>query len=56
MVVQYYIPNQIIEKFMERGKPKLGFLAGQKIGNVLTVTHLIIPSQHEFRPDSEYGK
>ena len=55
MVVQYYIPNQVIEKFMERGKPKLGFLAGQKIGNVFTATHLIIPSQHDVRQDRKVG-
>ena len=56
MVVKYLIPNQVIEKYMERGRPSLSFLAGQKIGDVFTVTHLIIPSQHEFQLDSDFGK
>ena len=54
MAVQYNVPNQVIEKFMERGK-KLGFLAGHKNGNVITVSHLIIPIQQEFRPDIDHG-
>ena len=58
MVVQYIVPNQVIEKFMERGKPKLAFLAGQTNGDgdVITVSHLVIPTQHEFRPESELGE
>ena len=49
MGVQYLIPQQFIEKFKERGRPKLAFLAGHKDGELLTVSHLIIPSQNEFR-------
>ena len=41
---------------MERGKPKLAFLAGHRNGDVIMVSHLVIPTQHEFRPDSEFGK
>ena len=43
---------------MERGKPKLAFLAGHSnnAGDVFTVSHLVIPSQHEYQPDSEFGK
>ena len=56
MVVQYFIPNQTIEKFMERGKPKLAYLVGYKNGEDITVSHLVIPNQQEFRQDSNYGK
>ena len=55
MVVQYNIPNEVIEKFKERGK-LLAFLAGNRDGNVITVSHIIFPNQHEFRIDSEFGK
>ena len=55
MVVQYFVPNQVIEKFKERGK-ELAFLAGHKDGDCVTVSHIIFPNQHEFRLDSEYGK
>ena len=57
MVVQYNVPKGVIEKFKERGK-KLAFLAGQKDegGKIVTVSHLIVPIQQEFRPDTEYGK
>ena len=55
MVLQYLIPNQFIEKFKERGKPKLAFLAGHKDGNLITVSHLIIPTQNEFRTDIDRG-
>lgn len=55
MVVQYNIPNQVIEKFKERGKT-LAFLAGHKDGDLITVTHLIIPTQNEFRTDIDQGK
>ena len=55
MVVQYLIPNQFIEKFKERGKPTLAFLAGHKDGNLITVSHLIIPTQNEFRMDVDQG-
>ena len=56
MVVQYLVPNQVIEKFKERGKSSLGFLVGHSNGNVITVSHLVIPTQHEFRPESELGE
>ena len=55
MVLQYNIPNEVIEKFRERGK-QLAFLAGHRDGNVITVSHIIFPNQHEFRIDSEFGK
>ena len=55
MVVQYNIPNEVIEKFKERGK-LLAFLAGHRDGNVITVSHIIFPNQHEYRIDSEFGK
>ena len=55
MVVQYNIPNEVIEKFKERGK-QLAFLAGQKEGNSVTVSHIIFPIQHEYQPDRNFGK
>ena len=55
MVVQYNIPNEVIEKFRERGK-QLAFLAGCKDGNSVTVSHIVFPIQHEYHPDSEFGK
>ena len=55
MAVQFNFPNQVIEKFMERGK-KLAFLAGQKHDDITTITHIIIPVQREFQPDSQHGK
>ena len=55
MVVQYNIPNEVIEKFKERGK-LLAFLAGHRDDNVITVSHIIFPNQHEYRIDSEFGK
>ena len=56
MVVQYLIPNQFIEKFKERGKPTtLAFLVGHKDGDLITVSHLIIPTQNEFRTDVDRG-
>ena len=58
MVPKYIVPNEIIDKFMERGKPKLAFLAGHTndAGDVITVSHLVIPSQNEYQPDSNFGK
>ena len=56
MVVKYHVPNQFIEKYKERGRLKLAFLAGHNNGNVIKVTHLIIPTQHEFQLDSKFGK
>ena len=58
MVPQYNIPNEVIDKFMERGKLKLAFLVGDTndAGNVITVSHIVIPSQHEYQPDSKFGK
>ena len=56
MVVKYHVPNQIIEKYKERGRLKLAFLAGHNNNNVIKVTHLIIPTQHEFQLDSKFGK
>ena len=56
MVVQYSIPNQFIEKLKARGKPTLSFLLGHKNGDLITVSHLIIPIQNEFRMDIEQGK
>ena len=55
MVVQYNIPNEVIEKFKERGK-QLAFLAGHRDGNIITVSHIIFPNQYEYRIDSEFGK
>ena len=55
MDVLYNVPNQVIEKFMEQGK-KLAFLAGKKVGDITTVTHIVIPIQHEFQTDTEHGK
>ena len=54
MVVQYNVPNQVIEKFKERGK-NLAFLVGHKDGDLITVSHLIIPTQNEFRTDIDRG-
>ena len=54
MVVQYNIPNEVIEKFKERGK-NLAFLVGHKDGDLITVSHLIIPTQNEFRMDVDQG-
>ena len=54
MVVQYKVPNQVIEKFKERGK-SLAFLAGHKDDHLVTVSHLIIPSQNEFRTEIDQG-
>ena len=51
---QYIIPNNVIEKFLERAqtvrKKTLAFLAGQKEGNIITVTHLFIPTQQKYKP------
>ena len=54
MVVQYIIPNEVIEKFKERGK-KLAFLAGQKDIDIITISHIIFPIQQTFHPDFEQG-
>lgn len=48
------IPDQVIEKFMEHGN-KLGFLAGKKDGDITKVTHLVIPIQKKYHPDTEHG-
>ena len=55
MVVQYNVPNKVIENFKERGK-NLAFLVGHKDGDLITVSHLIIPTQNEFRTDIDGGK
>ena len=55
MVLQFNVPEQVIEKFKETGK-ELGFLAGLEEGNLIIVSHLIIPTQHDFQTDTEYGK
>ena len=55
MGVQYLIPEQFIEKFKERGKPTLAFLAGQKDGNIIKVTHLIIPTLHQLATYNKYN-
>ena len=55
MIAQFNVPNQVIQKFMERGK-NLAFLAGHKDGVNITVSHIILPIQREFLLDKEYGK
>ena len=49
--IEYKIPSQVIEKFMERGQTihskTLAFLAGTKDGNTITVSHIIIPTHQE---------
>ena len=51
---QYIMPNIVIEKFLERAqtirRKTLAFLAGYKDGNIITVTHLIIPTEEKFKP------
>ena len=53
MVVQYNFNDEVIEKYLERGK-KLAFLVGHKDDrvDVITASHLIIPTQHDFQIES----
>lgn len=57
---QYIVPNNVIEKFLNRAqtirRKTLAFLAGIKDGNVITVTHLIIPTKQEFQLPIGIGK
>ena len=56
---QYIIPNNVVKKFLEEAQTlhtkTLAFLAGQKDGNIIKVTHLIIPTLHQLATYNKYN-
>ena len=55
----YIIPNSVVKKFLEEAQTlhtkTLAFLAGHKDGNIIKVTHLIIPTHQDFQ-HAKYNK